>query len=70
MKVYSRTLTAQEGNPIGATTEVQEFSDFKTVIQVKAEIAPALALFQSLCSAWLIPSAMAVDQQAEDALDR
>ena len=44
MKVYSRTLTAQEGNPIGATTEVQEFSDLetvKTVIQVKAEIALA-----------------------------
>ena len=31
MKVYSRTLTAQEGNPIGATPEVQEFSDFKAV---------------------------------------
>ena len=68
MKVYSWTLTVQVVSPIRATTEVQEFSDCETVIQVKAEIAPALALFQSLCSAWLISSAMAVDLQAEDAL--
>ena len=74
IKVYSRALTAQEGSPIGATPEVQEFFDFGQSMQsskrFKAEIAPALALFQSLCSAWLTLSAMAVDQQAEDALDR